>query len=275
MARSTFDLALAFVLRHEGGFTDHPQDPGGATNLGITLATLSGWRGQPASVAELRALTRTEAAAIYRARYWERIAGDDLPAGLDLVVFDAAVNAGPVRASRWVQALLAVPADGRIGPVTVAAARAAGTADLIDAFTARRQAFVESLPTFRTFGRGWSRRIAAAKAAGLALIAPEPSTPRPSATENPMKTDTPMETEMPMKTENAAPAADSTKPAWASRTLWANAIGLAALLLSWAGFTIPGLDTEMLLDSLLQGIAGFGFVASSLFRIVATRRLMP
>jgi lysozyme family protein len=257
MARQSFDRALAFVLRQEGGFSDHPEDPGGATHRGITLATLAAWRGHPASMADLRALTREETAAIYRKRYWERMAGDDLPAGLDLVVFDAAVNSGPARAARWLQALLAVPADGVVGPVTLAAARAAGAADLIEAFTRRRQAFVEALPAFRTFGRGWSRRIAAARAAGLDLADPPSSTPRATRKENAM---TPTET---------------TKPAYASRTLWANAIGLLALVLSWWGIVIPGLDTEVLTQSLLQGVAGLGFVASTLFRLVATRRLMP
>ncbi|MCZ8182073.1 MAG: glycoside hydrolase family 108 protein [Beijerinckiaceae bacterium] len=275
MARTTFEPALAFVLRHEGGFADHPADPGGATNLGITLATLSAWRGRAATVADLRALTLDEAAAIYRARYWDAVAGDALPAGLDLVIFDAAVNSGPARAARWLQALLAVPADGVIGPVTLAAAREAGTAGLIASFTARRQAFVESLPAFRTFGRGWSRRIAAARVAGLALVVPEPSTPSPSGKETLMKTESHKNMESPMQMENPATSADPVKPAYASRTLWANAIGLAALLLSWWGITIPGLDTVVLQDSLLQGIAGFGFVASSLFRLVATRRLMP
>ncbi|MCZ8375029.1 MAG: glycoside hydrolase family 108 protein [Beijerinckiaceae bacterium] len=269
MARTTFEPALAFVLRHEGGFADHPADPGGATNLGITLATLSAWRGHAATVADLRALTRDEAASIYRARYWDAIAGDDLPAGLDLVIFDAAVNSGPTRAARWLQALLSVPVDGRIGPVTLEAARAFATAGLVAGFTARRQAFVESLPTFRTFGRGWSRRIAAARVAGLALVTPDPSITSPSGKEMPMTT------ENPMKTENPPAPVDPAKPAYASRTLWANAIGLAALLLSWAGFTIPGLDTAVLTESLLQYVAGLGFVASSLFRLIATRRLMP
>ena len=99
MTASNFEASLAAVLKHEGGYADHPSDPGGATNLGVTRATLTRWRGRPVSKAEIRALTRAEAAKIYRALYWDEIAGDVLPAGLDFAVFDYCVNSGPGRAA--------------------------------------------------------------------------------------------------------------------------------------------------------------------------------
>ena len=115
-----FARCLDIVLAAEGGYVDNPLDAGGATNMGITRATLARWRGVvPASdlpKAEVRALTRAEAAAIYEARYWRRVAGPELPAGLDLALFDYAVNSGPVRAVKTLQTALGVVADGLVGP---------------------------------------------------------------------------------------------------------------------------------------------------------------
>jgi hypothetical protein len=107
MTAANFDRALTLVLQSEGGYADDPRDPGGATNRGITRATLARWRGRPVSKAELRALGRAEAAAIYRALYWDALRGDDLPAGLDIALFDYGVNSGPARAARTLQAVLA------------------------------------------------------------------------------------------------------------------------------------------------------------------------
>ncbi len=105
MAAANFERALSLVLKHEGGFADHPADPGGATMMGITQATLAEWRGRPVTKDEVRALSRVEAGAIYRARYWDAVKGDDLPSGLDLAAFDYAVNSGPARAVRTIQGL--------------------------------------------------------------------------------------------------------------------------------------------------------------------------
>jgi hypothetical protein len=118
MAANSFEPSLAHVLKHEGGYVNHPADPGGATNLGITAATLARARGHPVSAADVAALTRAEAAAIYRRFFWNSARGDDLPAGLDHAVFDLAVNSGPGRAARLLQRVLAVAEDGVIGPAS-------------------------------------------------------------------------------------------------------------------------------------------------------------
>lgn len=248
MAAENFEAALARVLAHEGGYVDHPDDPGGATNLGITRATLAAWRGRPVDKAEVRALTRAEAAAIYRARYWDAVAGDALAAGLDLAVFDFAVNSGPVRAAKLLQGLIGVEADGVIGPRTLAALAGRPAAPLIRALCARRLAFLRALPGFAVFGRGWSRRVAAIEAAGLALASPFPH-------------------------GNTETAMDSTKSILSSRTIWANLVGLAALGASLLGYDVAGLDAGALTDALLQGVAAASFVASSLFRVLAKQRL--
>lgn len=176
MARTRFDICLDAVLRHEGGYADHPSDPGGATNLGITRQTLASWRKVSPwwtlDKAEVRGLKRDEAAQIYRANYWDRSGAGQLPPGLDLALFDFAVNSAPDRAVRVLQTELAVAADGRIGPLTLDAIKTRialkGAAGLIDAFCGRRLTFLSQLSTYAVFGKGWTARVAAIRKAALA-----------------------------------------------------------------------------------------------------------
>lgn len=159
-AAARFERCVAIVLAHEGGVVDHPRDPGGATNRGITLATLRAWRGDPGLGAEaVRDLTEAEARRIYRLRYWALVRGDDLPAGIDLAVFDWAVNAGPGRAARGLQQALGVPVDGAIGPITLRWARERDPQETIMAVCRLRLAHLRGLSTWPVFGRGWSRRV--------------------------------------------------------------------------------------------------------------------
>lgn len=177
MARNRFDICLDEVLRQEGGYADHPSDPGGATNMGITRKTLARWRmvspwwNLPKSA--VKELQRPEAAKIYRASYWDRIHAGQLPAGLDLALFDFAVNSGPDRAIRTLQAELDVAADGQVGPLTLVAMEAyaakKGLGALVGALCDRRLAFLNRLPTFATFGRGWTNRVASVRKAALAM----------------------------------------------------------------------------------------------------------
>lgn len=168
--RDNFPACLAFVLEQEGGYVNHPKDPGGATNMGITLATLSSWRKKAVTAEDIRALSRSEAAAIYRANYWDACGCDDLPAALALLVFDAAVHSGNHRAVMFLQSALEVPADGHNGPHTVAAAKAAVLGDIVHRVIATRRAFLQDLPTWGIFGHGWEHRLAELKKAALALV---------------------------------------------------------------------------------------------------------
>lgn len=252
MASESFGPALTCVLAQEGGYSDHPDDPGGATMMGITRATLAAWRGVPVTKADVRALTRDEAAAIYRVRYWNAVRGDDMPAGLDLAVFDFAVNSGASRAARSLQRALGVTVDGLIGPETLAAAVAKPAPETIKAICAGRRAFLERLSTFPVFGRGWTRRVQEIEATALKLALPPSTLPQP---------------------EKEKPDMDMTKTILSSRTIWANAIGMGALALSWLGFDTSAVDKSALTDHLLQVIAGLSFVASTLFRVIATKRL--
>lgn len=187
-----FERSLSAVLAHEGGYVDHPKDPGGATNMGITHKTLALWRkvtpywDLPKS--EIKALKRSEAAAIYRANYWDKIKGDDLPSGLDYAVMDYAVNSGPGRAAKALQRLVGVAEDGQIGPDTlreVAAVHPDNLASLIAAYCDGRMAFLRGLPTFPTFGKGWTSRVTGVRKLALEMagdklpidLPDEPETP--------------------------------------------------------------------------------------------------
>ena len=158
-----FTDCLELVLKHEGGFVDHKLDPGGMTNLGVTKRVWEEWTGNPANEAEMRALTPAMVAPLYKKRYWDAVRGDDLPAGVDLCVFDCAVNAGVGRASKFLQQAVGVTADGQIGPKTISAVTAKPADEIIEAFCALREAHYKSLSTFDTFGKGWMRRLASVK----------------------------------------------------------------------------------------------------------------
>lgn len=157
--KQNFEASLEHVLKHEGGWADHPADPGGATMKGVTLATYSDWLGRPASKDELRNISDAHLQEIYKKRYWDAVCGDDLPAGVDYVVFDMAVNSGPGRAAKMLQASVGATPDGAIGPKTLAIVKEQDADALIGIFQRKRQHFLEALPTFATFGKGWTRRV--------------------------------------------------------------------------------------------------------------------
>ena len=156
--KQNFELALYDVLKHEGGFVNHPKDPGGATNKGVTLSTYQRYFGDDKTVEDLKTIPDAHVAYIYRKGYWDAARCDQLPSGLDLVVFDAAVNSGTKRAVEWLQAAVGSPADGLIGPNTLAAAASADTKNAIREAINNRILFLASLSNFKTFGHGWTRR---------------------------------------------------------------------------------------------------------------------
>ena len=162
--KHNWEDALAHVLIHEGGYVNHPSDPGGMTNLGVTKRVWEEWTGKRVSEADMRALTPETVAPMYKKKYWDVIRGDDLPTGVDLCVFDAAVNAGVGRASKFLQQAAGVTADGQIGPKTISAVTAKPADEIIEAFCALREAHYRGLNTFDTFGKGWMRRLASIKA---------------------------------------------------------------------------------------------------------------
>lgn len=150
---------LALILKHEGGYVDHPEDPGGATMKGITLATFSAFKGKPMTKDELRAISDADVNTIYKDQYWDALRCDELKSGVDLLAFDMAVNKGVRRAVRLMQRGAGAVEDGALGPKSMAAINAADPADLIAKVSEERRDFYKGLKTFPTFGRGWLRRV--------------------------------------------------------------------------------------------------------------------
>lgn len=138
MASANYPACMKAVLRYEGGKVDDPRDPGGRTNAGVTQRTYNAYRKSRALFPQdVYKMSDAERDAIYRKQYWDVIGGDTLPAGMDLVVFDAAVNSGPARAKEWLL-----------------------KAKTIDGYCAIRLSFLKHLTTWRVYGRGWSNRVA-------------------------------------------------------------------------------------------------------------------
>lgn len=170
MARDNFEPCLEQAFKHEGGYVDHPNDPGGATNYGITHLTLARERGvSSVTKTQVKNLSKLEAGKIYRRSYWDPVRGDDLPHGIDLVVFDGGINSGPRRGAQWMQRALGVPDDGKVGNQTITAAKAADPVAAIQKACAIRMGFLRGLRTWGTFGRGWSRRVASVEAVGVSM----------------------------------------------------------------------------------------------------------
>ena len=168
--KENFDSALAAVLHHEGGYVNHPKDPGGMTNLGVTRRVWEEWTSHPVNEADMRGLTPGMVEPLYRERYWRKVRGDELPPGVDLAVFDCAVNSGPGRAAMLLQQAIGVWPDGVIGPKTMAAIKAADAKATVDRFCDLRLAFLRGLPTWSTFGKGWERRVKDVRRQAKAMV---------------------------------------------------------------------------------------------------------
>jgi len=167
--KENFPKAFAAVLKSEGGFSNNPKDPGGMTNLGCTKAVWEEHCGHPVDEKAMRALTPNDVGPLYRQKYWNKVCGDDLPAGVDYVVFDAAINSGPGRASKWLQACVNVYADGIIGDKTIQSVLNKDAKELINDYCAYRLAYLKMLQTWQTFGKGWERRVKEVNATALLM----------------------------------------------------------------------------------------------------------
>jgi lysozyme family protein len=177
---SNYDRALPLFLKHEGGFVNHPKDPGGATNKGVTIGTLKRLGidvdgDGDSDITDLRNLRHQDVARVYKLFYWDAVKGDLLPSGLDYAMADFAINSGPARAAKHLQKVVGVAQDGDIGPKTLAAVAARDTAYVISALCDSRLRFLKALRTWGTFGKGWGRRVAEVRAVALAWAdAPAP-----------------------------------------------------------------------------------------------------
>jgi lysozyme family protein len=168
---SNWDNSFKLMLKSEGGFVNHPSDPGGMTNLGVTKATWENWVGRESDEAEMRGLTPEKVEPLYKKKYWDAVRGDELPAGISYLCFDFAVNAGAGRSIKTLQTAVGVTPDGGFGPMTMAAVQAVDPVDLIERFSQAKEDFYRSLTTFATFGKGWLNRVADVKVKASAMLA--------------------------------------------------------------------------------------------------------
>jgi len=170
MAKENYEACLNMILHHEGGYVNHPKDPGGETNLGVTKRVYEDFGGTK----DMVDLTVEDVAPIYEKNYWGRLKCDDIPSGLDLCVFDFGVNAGTGRSAKYLQRMIGTVADGGIGPNTLKALNAYinehGVEYAINEFQEDRQSYYESLDTFETFGKGWTRRVTETTEAALKMV---------------------------------------------------------------------------------------------------------
>lgn len=242
---TNFQRALRLVLKHEGGYVNHPDDPGGATNKGITIATYRQFVKPNATIADLKAISDADVARVYKLQYWAKVQGDRLPDGLDYAVFDFAVNSGPGRAAQFLQDVLGVTADGQIGPETLAAASrdpAKAIANLCD----KRLAWLKGLKTWPTFGKGWAARVKAVKAAALKWDA-EAHKASPARVETP-KAEQPAEAPE-RSQQSSAPESVAVQPpkGWLAGLaaaalasfagmMWAAACSMPQFIIDWLGY---------------------------------------
>ena len=168
--RHNWNMAYAHILDVEGGWFNHPRDPGGATNLGITQKTYSRWWGRETTQEELKALTPEGAEPIYREYYAQPVWFDIQPGGADIMLFDMAVHAGWPRAIRMAQHVAKSKVDGILGPNTMSAIRHMSPVDFIEQFHARKMKFYRRLGTWDVFGRGFTNRANKAKRVALDAI---------------------------------------------------------------------------------------------------------
>ena len=168
--QSNWDEAFKLVMKSEGGYVDNPADPGGRTNLGVTQKTWESWVGRESNEKEMRALTKTDVEPLYKRKYWDACRCDDLPTGLDYLVFDFAVNAGVGRSAKILQSCVGVSVDGQIGNQTIEATKKIAPFNLIERFSEAKINFYKSLVTFPTFGKGWLNRVEEVKTTALKMV---------------------------------------------------------------------------------------------------------
>jgi lysozyme family protein len=168
---SNWDQSFKQMLASEGGYVNHPSDPGGMTNLGVTKRVWEEWVGRESNEKEMRSLTPEMVEPLYKRKFWDAVRGDELPAGISYLIFDFAVNAGVGRSIKTLQSAIGVTPDGGFGPITLAAVKAQDPVELIEKFSQAKEDFYRSLITFETFGKGWLNRVADVKVKANSMLA--------------------------------------------------------------------------------------------------------
>lgn len=165
-----WNRCFVLLLQSEGGYSDDPKDPGGRTNLGVTQTVWESWVGRASNEKEMRNLVPTDVEPLYKRKYWDACRCDDLPTGLDYVVFDFAVNAGVGRSIKTLQSSVDATVDGQLGKMTLDAVSKFPTDVTIFRFSDEKVKFYKSLPTFSTFDKGWLDRVERVKNDALKMV---------------------------------------------------------------------------------------------------------
>lgn len=236
MAERNWPRAVAEVLASEGGFSDNANDNGGPTNLGVTLETFCKFVKPDGTVADLKALTKEQAAVVFKKQYWAHIMAADLPDGVDYCVFDCAVIAGPVRAAKILQRVVGTNPDGEIATLTLDKVHAIAPALLINRYCDARLSFLRNLADWKHFGNGWTNRVDKVRKIAMQMADQAAAPPPVQVIEKPVEVDRPV----------AVVAPGSDKRPW----LWAPLSGTAITTI-----TSAVLDAGPQTKWLLAGIA--------------------
>jgi lysozyme family protein len=244
MAAANYDASLARVLKHEGGYTNHPSDPGGPTNFGITIHDYRRYIKANGTAADVRNMQLADAAKIYRARYWHALRCDELPAGLDYAVFDYGVNSGIGRAAKVMQRLLGIGSGTAMTDAVIAAVRKDNAVSLIGRLCDERLAFLKSLRTWPVFGAGWGRRVAEVRRDALAMAKGAAVAPPSSSAANGKASVPQPKAARTVTTAGAVVAAGGAAQAAASSGASSTVIvailagGIACAILGWFGWSL-------------------------------------
>lgn len=267
--RSNFAEVMPYIFREEGGYVDNPKDPGGATNMGVTQGTLSGWLGHAASREEVKNLSKDTAMEIYRKQYWDKIDGDHLPSGVDYAMLDFAVNSGTAHAIKMLQQILDVPETAMMDPRTMAALAERPLAQTINALCDARSEWLKKLAAAATFGNGWQARVKRVRTRALALMSkqtdvalqPQPTPASTSAPAQPAPTTIPAPSQPASRTEplTAPEAGPSSIPVLLSP---ANNAGTVGTVGSIASSLIAILLEDGYLETALAIIVMVGSIAA-------------
>lgn len=215
--RENFDESLRRVFAHEGGYTDHPSDPGGPTNWGITIHDARMYWKRDACADDVRGMPKDVAKRIYRTKYWDAMRCDELPAGVDYAVFDFGVNSGVTRSLKFLEGIAGVPQDGKPDDTLIRTVAHLPPRPVITELCNKRLVFLKGLKTWPTFGRGWGRRVDEVKSCAIKMADYVP-VPAPRSNNEPTG-----------KTEKPDTAQ---KPIIKSKTFWAQ---VGAFLTTIAG----------------------------------------
>ena len=175
---SNWQKSFELMLKSEGGYSDDQRDSGnhlpngreGSTMLGVTQYNWENWAGHEVTQDQMKKLTPEDVKPFYKKKFWDVCRCDDMPSGIDYLVFDFAVNAGCGGSAKILQKAVGVTPDGGIGPMTLAAVNAIPEAELIERFSEAKEAFYRSLDNFPVYGNGWLSRVAQVKVKASAML---------------------------------------------------------------------------------------------------------